>query len=143
MNTSRPISKSRPSGAIPLLASIAVAAEAALPFAAHAATGVTVDSVTQRWPWNNKLDITYTVTGGQDVASGQYCKIVFTTVIDGTTYTIDGTTDVPASAANGTHTITWDAPEGVRRTDCTMSAAVYATDVPSGDDYMVDRKSVV
>ena len=137
MNTSRPISKSRPSGAIPLLASIAVAAEAALPFAAHAATGVTVDSVTQRWPWNNKLDITYTVTGGQDVASGQYCKIVFTTVIDGTTYTIDGTTDVPASAANGTHTITWDAPEGVRRTDCTMSAAVYATDVPSGDDYMV------
>ncbi len=137
MNTSRPISKSRPSGAIPLLASIAVAAEAALPFAAHAATGVTVDSVTQRWPWNNKLDITYTVTGGQDVASGQYCKIVFTTVIDGTTYTIDGTTDVPASAASGTHTITWDAPEGVRRTDCTMSAAVYATDVPSGDDYMV------
>ena len=137
MNTSRPISKSRPSGAIPLFASIAVAAEAALPFAAHAATGVTVDSVTQRWPWNNKLDITYTVTGGQDVASGQYCKIVFTTVIDGTTYTIDGTTDVPASAANGTHTITWDAPEGVRRTDCTMSAAVYATDVPSGDDYMV------
>lgn len=137
MNTSRPISNSRHSRAISLLASIAVAAEAALPFAAHAATGVTVDSVTQRWPWNNKLDITYTVTGGQDVASGQYCKIVFTTVIDGTTYTIDGTTDVPASAANGTHTITWDAPEGIRRTDCTMSAAVYATDVPSGDDYMV------
>ncbi len=123
-------------GRAPIVAFLTGAAMA-LETIANAATSISVDSVTQRWPWNNKIDITYTVTGGQDVSSGQYCKIVFTTVIDGTTYTIDGMTDLFAPATAGAHTITWDAPEGVRRTDCTMSAAIFATDVPSGDDYMV------
>ena len=109
---------------------------AVLPMAAGAAD-VTIDSVVQRWPWNNKVDITYTVGGGQDVSNGTYKKIVFTTVIDGTTYTIDGTTDVGASANTGTHTITWTLPDGVKSTTCTMSAAIYAADAPSGDDYMV------
>jgi len=102
-----------------------------------AATTITVDSVVQRWPWNNKVDITYTIGGGQDLAGGNYQKIVFTTVIDGTTYTIDGVKDVGASANAGTHTVTWTLPSGVKRTDCTMSATVYASDAPSGDDYMV------
>jgi len=101
------------------------------------ATTITVDSVVQRWPWNNKVDITYTIGGGQDLAGGNYQKIVFTTVIDGATYTIDGVKDVGASANAGTHTVTWTLPSGVKRTDCTMSAAVYASDAPSGDDYMV------
>ena len=35
----------------------AIAAGAAIPMAANAAS-VTIDSVTQRWPWNNKLDVT-------------------------------------------------------------------------------------
>lgn len=105
--------------------------------AASAATTITVDSVVQRWPWNNKVDITYTVGGGQDLVGGSYQKIVFTTVINGITYTIDGVKDVGASANAGTHTVTWTLPSGVKSTSCTMSAAVYAADAPSGDDYMV------
>ena len=104
---------------------------------ALAATTITIDSVVQRWPWNNKVDITYTIVGGQDLAAGNYQKIVFTTVIDGITYTIDGVKDVGASANAGTHTVTWTLPARVKSTACTMSAAVYASDTPSGDDYMV------
>ena len=48
---------------------------AAMACGAHAAS-VTIDSVTQRWPWNNKVDITYTVTDGQDVGMGIYARIV-------------------------------------------------------------------
>ena len=118
-------------------AAVAVATSATIPNVASAATTITVDSVVQRWPWNNKVDITYTVGGGQDLANGSYKKIVFTTVIDGATYTIDGTTDVGASANAGTHTVTWTLPDGVKSTNCTMSAAVYASDAPSGDDYMI------
>ena len=102
-----------------------------------AATAITVDSVVQRWPWNNKVDITYTVEGGQDLVSSNFCKIVFTSVINGSTYTIDGVNDVGASANAGTHVVTWTLPSGVRSTNCTMSAAIYSADVPSGDDYMV------
>lgn len=117
---------------------IAAAAVTALPLAATAATTITIDSVVQRWPWNNKVDITYTISGsGQDVANGIYKRIVFTAVVDGTTYTIDGTTDVGASANPGQHTVTWTAPSDIKRTDCTMSAALYASDNPSGNDYMV------
>ena len=105
--------------------------------AASAATTITVDNVVQRWPWNNKVDITYTIGGGQDLADGSFQKIVFTTVIDGVTYTIDGVKDVGASANAGTHTVTWTLPSGVKSTSCTMSAAVYAADAPSGDDYMI------
>ncbi len=76
---------------------------AALPSTASAATTITVDSVVQRWPWNNKVDITYTVADGQDVAQDVYRRIVFTAVIDGETYAIDGTTEVGASATTGTH----------------------------------------
>ena len=105
--------------------------------AVSAATTITVDSVVQRLPWNNKVDITYTIGGGQDLAGGNYQKIVFTTVIDGVTYTIDGVKDMGASANAGTHTVTWTLPSGVKSTNCTMSAAVYAAAAPSGDDYMV------
>ena len=104
---------------------------------ASAATTITIDSVAQRWPWNNKIDITYTVTGGQDLSTSNFCKLVFTTAIAGTTYTIDGVTNVGASVNSGTHTVTWTAPSGVRSDDCTISAAIYASDTPSGDDYMV------
>ena len=110
---------------------------AVIAVAASAATTINVDSVVQRWPWNNKVDITYTVGDGQDCSSSKFRKIVFTTVIDGTTYTIDGVSDLGASANTGTHTVTWTLPSGVKRTDCTMSAAIYEADAPSGDDYMV------
>ena len=119
------------------LSAVITAVIAALATAASAVPTITVDSVVQRWPWNNKVDITYTVGNGQDLAAHQYYKIVFTTVIDGHTYTIDGTTHVGASANTGTHTVTWTLPDGVYSEDCTMSAAVYTSDAPSGDDYMV------
>lgn len=116
---------------------LAYAAISAAAFEASAATTITIDEVSQRWPWNNKVDITYTVSGGQDLVSSNFCRIVFTTVIDGATYTIDGTKDVGASANAGTHTVTWTAPSGLKCDNCTMDAAVYAFDAPSGDDYMI------
>ena len=121
-----------------MIAAAAIAASAAIPMAANASS-ITIDSVAQRWPWNNKVDITYTVSGGQDVSAGVYAKIVFTATIDGNEYTIDGTTDVGASASDGQHTVTWTPPSGlkVKATDCTMVATLSASDAPSGDDYMV------
>lgn len=118
--------------------SVAFAAIAAVATAAKAAS-VTIDSVKQRWPWNNKVDITYTVTDGQDVAAGVFAKLVFTATIAGQTYTIDGVHDIGASASNGTHTVTWTPPADIRAkaTDCTMTATLSAADNPSGDDYMV------
>lgn len=120
-------------------ASFATAVAAGLSFSSQAATTITVDSVVQRWPWNNKIDITYTVNDGQDVAKSKFCKIVFTTVIGGKPYTIDGVRDLGASANTGTHTVTWTIPADVKikRDDCTMTAAIYAADAPSGDDYMI------
>lgn len=118
-------------------ASLATTVVAGLSLPSQAATTITVDSVVQRWPWNNKVDITYTVNDGQDIAKSKFCKIVFTTVIGGKTYTIDGVSDLGASANTGTHTVTWTLPAGVKRDDCTMTAAIYAADAPSGDDYMI------
>ena len=108
---------------------------------ASAVPSVTIDSVSQRWPWNNKIDITYTISGGTDLVdaarNGGYTRIVFTANIGGTPYTIDGSHDVIAKTCTGTHTVTWTLPSGVKRKDCTISAAIYASDAPSGDDYMV------
>ncbi len=118
-------------------ASLGAAFFAACMSTAYAATTISVDSVIQRWPWNNKVDITYTVNDGQNVVIGRYCRIVFTATIDGQTYTIDGTTDVGASANTGTHTVTWTAPSGHKSANCTMSAAIYEAAAPSGDDYLV------
>ena len=77
---------------------------------ANAIPSVEIDSVIQRWPWNNKVDITYTVADGQNLVNGRYYKLVFTATINGKPYTIDGTTDLGASANTGTHTVTWTAP---------------------------------
>jgi len=108
-----------------------------LALGASATPSVTIDSVLQRWPWNNKVDITYTVTDGQDVSRGVFCKLVFNATIDGQTYEIDGVTNVGASASSGTHTVTWLPPAGLRTTNCVMSATLYSANAPSGDDYMV------
>ena len=102
-----------------------------------AAPHVTIDHVAQRWPWNNNVDITYTVAGAQDVSSGTYMKLVFNAKIDDTTYSIDGGA-LGASASAGTHTVTWrTAPAGVKTTTLSMSATIYPSAVPSGDDYMI------
>ena len=102
-----------------------------------AAPSVEIQRVAQRWPWNNKLDITYKVAGGQDVSIGQFRRLVFTAVMDGVTNVIDGVHDLGANASNGVHTVTWTAPAGYRTDNCTMSAALYPAAAPSGDDYMI------
>ena len=104
---------------------------------AKAIPSVEIDSVVQRWPWNNKVDITYTVADGQDLVNGTYYKLVFTVTVNGQVNTIDGVFDIGASANTGTHTITWTAPSGIKPTTFTTSAAIYDHDAPSGDDYMV------
>ena len=104
-----------------------MAAIAALAATVASAASITVDRVAQRWPWNNKVDITYTVDGGQDVVLGVYARIVFTANIGGTIYTIDGVHDIGANASDGTHTVTWTLPSGVRATGCTMTAQLLTT----------------
>ena len=110
---------------------------AALAYCAQATPGVQINSVMQRWPWNNKVDINYTVTDGQDVSRNVFCKLVFNATINGQAYTIDGTT-IGADASSGTHTATWDnPPTGVKTANCTMTATLLSADAPSGNDYMI------
>jgi len=103
------------------------------------ASSVTIDSVRQRWPWNNKFDITYTVVDGQTLTEGGtgdvYCKLVFNVTIGGQDYVIDGVTNIGASASSGQHTVTWTPPQSFRVKDlnCTMTAQLLSSDAPSGD----------
>ena len=115
---------------------LAATAFGALIPAAFAAPSIEITEVRQRWPWNNKVDITYSVSEGQDVANGLYAKVEFTVTVGGNATVIDGNT-LGASASDGTHTVTWNAPAGLRATDATMTAALVATNVPSGNDYMI------
>ena len=98
---------------------------------------VTIDRVIQRWPWNNKVDVTYTVANGQDPANNKFYRMDFVAECGGTVQTIDGVHDVGASTDTGTHTVTWTLPDGIKATDCTLTARIYSADVPGGDDYMI------
>ena len=120
------------------LTTAAITAAMALFATGAFAASVKIDSVTQRWPWNNKVDIKYTVNDGQVVAEGKYRRLEFTANIGGTSYTIDGNT-LKADTTDGQHVATWTPPADlkVKSDSCTMSVALYASDVPSGDDYMV------
>ena len=111
---------------------------ACLAFGAEASgvTNVTINSVSQRWPWNNKVDISYSVEGGQTRAAGVYCGLRFTLTAGGKTYDIPGYS-IGASAENGDHTVTWTAPKGIVAADCSMTATLFTTNVPSGNDYMI------
>lgn len=100
------------------------------------ASSITIDSVAQRWPFNNKLDITYTIDGGQDAANGYFCRVVFTASVDNVEYEIDGR-KIGANASDGTHTATWTLPDGLKASGCTMTAALLGAENPSGDDYMI------
>ena len=102
------------------------------------ASSITIDSVVQRWPWNNKVDITYTIEGGQDLKLKSYARIIFTATIDGTPYMIDGRS-IGADASDGQHTATWIPPTSLRvkSLDCTMTAQLLSAEIPSGNDYMI------
>jgi formylglycine-generating enzyme required for sulfatase activity len=120
------------------MAKFAITAAAALMLgAAGASPSVEIKSVTQRWPWNNKVDITYVVSDGQKVEDDEFYRLEFKAVINGKTHVIDGVTTVGASANTGRHTVTWTAPAGLKSDDCTMTVSVYKADMASGDDYMV------
>ena len=110
--------------------------------AAFAESSIAIDSVTQRWPWNNKVDITYTVTDGQSREAGVYAGVDFTIAIPGVGTQVVHGYEIGASAETGgegsmQHTVTWKAPAGVKATDCTVTATLFPTNVPSGNDYMV------
>ena len=121
-----------------LAASLAVVAGMALATTAFAANPtVTIDRVIQRWPWNNKVDVTYTVANGQDPANNKFYRMDFVAECGGTVQTIDGVHDVGASTDTGTHTVTWTLPEGIKAADCTLTARIYSADAPGGDDYMI------
>jgi len=124
-----------------LITLAAVAASAAIPLATNASS-ITIDSVTQRWPWNNKVDITYTVTDGQNRDGGVYAGIEFTFNMPGVgVRKVNGNTLCASAETGGAgsrqHTVTWIAPTGVRATDCTVTATLFPTNVPSGNDYMI------
>lgn len=118
---------------------VAVALGVTLDMVASAAS-VTIDRVVQRWPWNNKVDITYTVTDAQNREQGRYYGIDFALTANGQTYTFDGSA-LGASAESGSgtrqYTITWTAPEGIVCTDASLTATLFPTNVPSGNDYMI------
>ena len=113
-------------------------AAAALVGTADAAsvTNVSISNAAQRWPWNNKVDITYTVEGGQTRSAGVYCGLRFALAANGKTYNIPGYS-IGASAENGTHTVSWSAPQGIVSTACSLTATLFTTNVPSGNDYMI------
>ena len=100
------------------------------------ASSITIDSVVQRWPWNNKVDVTYTVSGGQNRARGVYCGLRFDITTNGQTYGIEGYS-IGASAEDGKHSVTFTAPSGIRAADCMMTATLFTTNTPSGNDYMI------
>ena len=103
---------------------------------ASGVTNVTITSVAQRWPWNYKVDISYSVEGGQTRTAGVYCGLRFTLTAGGNTYDIPGYS-IGASAENGDHTVTWTAPKGIVASDCSLTATLFTTNVPSGNDYMI------
>ena len=101
---------------------------------------ITVNSATQRWPWNNKLDVTYTVSNGQARVAGLYCGVEFTITDGGNSYVLPGYTIGASGAGDAdgtTHTVTLTAPAGIRSANCTISATLFTTNVPSGNDYMI------
>ena len=123
-------------------AAVSAAAIAASAMAANAASSITIDSVQQRWPWNNKVDITYTVTDGQNRAGGIYAGINFAITIPGYSTQVVSGNSLAASAETGgpgsrQYTVTWTAPGGVKATSCSVTATLFPTNVPSGNDYMI------
>lgn len=106
-------------------------------FQSFAAATITVDRVQQRWPWSNKVDVTYTISGDDETAT-KVCKVTLTTVVDGLVHAVYN----PGFNVNvkpGTYTVTWnDPPAGVNCAGCKITATFAASPaVPAGDDYMI------
>ena len=119
---------------------VAVALGVTLDMVASAAS-VTIDRVVQRWPWNNKVDITYTVTDAQKRSDGVYYALNFALSANGQTYAFEGNALGASTETGGSgssqYTVTWTAPEGILCSDASLTATLVATNVPSGTDYMI------
>ena len=79
----------------------------------------------QRWPWNGKVDIDYTITG--DDASDKVIAVQVTDHNTGTVYTPKSFQAIPSTGA-GTHRITWDtAADGLNLISTNVSVTVALT----------------
>ena len=120
----------------------AVATGMSIPTAAFAASSISVDSVTQRWPWNNKVDITYTVTDGANHEGGVYAGVEFTITVPGRgSFTVPGPTAETGGTGSRQHTFAWSAPSGIKATDCTVTATLFPTNAPANDYMIIDLDS--
>ncbi len=95
-------------------------------------------SARQRWPWNNLVDIDYTLDGD---ASDLSVRITVTDRTTGQTYTPSTFSETPPTIA-GTHRVTWDSlADGVSVVSTAMVATVslvYMPIQPSADStYLV------
>ena len=102
------------------------------PFSLLADPAVTIDSVLQRYPWSNVVDVRYTVSGVE--AGNLLCGVEFTATVD----------DVQMSAGrelcegrDGTFTHQWTPPAGLVVKGCTMKAMIASAGSLTGDDYFI------
>ena len=81
---------------------------------AFAAPNVKIDSVLQRYPWSNIVDIRYTVSG---LAEGAKADLAISAKIDGgETFAVTNAT----VEANGSYVQQWTPGPGICTTNCTM-----------------------
>jgi formylglycine-generating enzyme required for sulfatase activity len=104
-----------------------------------AAPTLTIDKVSQRWPWNNKIDVTYTIDAGGIDLERHIGKVTLTTVVNGQTHIVfNGALNEKSSP--GTHTVTWNhPPAGIDSRACQMTGGYAYSEqpVPAGTDYMI------
>ena len=106
------------------------------------ASSITIDSVAQRWPWNNKVDITYTVTDGQNYEAGVYAGVDFTVSIPGRgSFTLPGPSAETGGTGSRQHSFASTFPSGIKATDCTITATLFPTNVPLNDYMIIDLAS--
>lgn len=109
----------------------AAMALAFLIMSASAAPTLTIDSVLQRYPWSNTVDIRYTVTG---LDAGQKADMLFKARID------DGA-DVKAASeripGNGSYTSQWIPASGLQTTNCTVGGVMAAAPLYEPGSYMI------
>lgn len=116
-------------------AAVSAAAIAMLPMAANALATITITDAKQRWPWNNKLDIKYTIADGQLTDRGY--EVIFKLVSNGVTNTVNNV-DLGAAAVNGDNTLVWELPDGISCENAELTASLYTASVATGgDDYLI------
>ena len=116
---------------------LALAGTLAAAFGAKADPTVTINSVRQNYPWNNQVEVNYTIGGTIEADSDWYAD--FTATYGSTTVKLTGTelgVGDDAVAVGTTQTAVWTAPAGISTDSATIT--ITLTEVTKGgDDYMV------